>query len=96
MEIRMNEVILAGRITTLLEQADGSAHFLFEADPEQKPFHCYAEGVTAENLMKFCKLGDELSLEGQLFWKKFQNEPRPVLLIKVRYVSFGRKLTTLR
>lgn len=97
MEIRMNEVVLAGRTTSaLVRQSDGSVHFLFEADSKQKPFHCFCEGVTADNLEKFCQVGDEFSLEGQLAWYKFGNESRPGLLVKVRYVSFGRKLATLR
>jgi hypothetical protein len=97
MEIRMNEVVLAGRTTSdLIRQADGMVHFLFEADPKQKPFHCFCEGVTADNLERFCRVGDEFSLEGQLCWHQFGNEPHPKLLVKVRYVSFGRKLATLR
>lgn len=97
MEIRMNEVVLAGRTTSpMIERPDGTTHFLFEGDSTQKPFHCFCEGVIAENLRKFCQQGDEFSLEGQLTWYQFKNEPRPVLLVKVRYTSFGRKLATLR
>lgn len=96
-EIRMNEVVLAGRTTSpLIRQKDGSVHFLFEADSQQKPFHCFCEGVVADNVERFCKEGDEFSLEGQLTWYQFKNDLRPSLLVKVRYVSFGRKLTTLR
>jgi hypothetical protein len=96
-EMRMNEVVLAGRTTSaLVRQPDGAVHFLFEGDPTQKPFHCFADGTTADNLLKFCQLGDEFSLEGQLAWHQFGNEPHPKLLVKVRYVSFGRKLATLR
>lgn len=97
MEIRMHEVILAGRMTKEpMTLPDGTTHFLFEADQNQAPFHCFCEGVAAQNLLKYCQQGDEFSVEGKLEWRKFANENRPLLLIRVRYISYGRKLKTLR
>lgn len=93
----MCEVVMAGRmIGDPIELSDGTTHFLFEAEQDQDPFHCFCEAKAAENLRQYCQTGDEFSLEGKLAWKSFDNEPKPLLLINVRYVSYGRKKKTLR
>lgn len=93
----MNEVVLAGRLVGRpVRLSDGTLHFRLQARAEGTPFHCYCAGKSAENLEKFCSAGDEISIEGELSWHKFANEPREVLLIHVRYVSYGRKSRTLR
>jgi len=101
MEIRMCEVGLAGRIASrIVSTSDGSdnqkAHFMLDALEEGNPIQCYCEGETAENLLKFCEEGDEISCEGSLQHYQFSNEKAPRLLVKVRYISYGRKRRTLR
>ncbi len=97
MEIKMNEVMLAGRVTSDLSRLDnGSVHFLLDAVEGEAPVHCFCEGVTAENLLKFCERGDEISCEGNLAKYQFANQRGPQLLINVRFVSYGRKRRTLR
>ena len=93
----MNEVVLAGRLVGRFARlADETVHFRLEASADQEPFHCYAEAVTGENLIKFCSAGDEISVEGELVYRKFTNSPKPTLLIHVRFISYGRKNRTLR
>lgn len=95
MEIRMQEILLVGRMTEdPIVRPDG-IYFRFQADENEKPFPCFCEGKVAENLIKFCQGGDEFSIEGKLFWKRFKNTG-DTLLIKVKYTSYGRKLRTLR
>lgn len=97
MEIKMCEVLVAGRISSDLTRLDnGSVHFLLNALEGESPLHCFAEETTADNLMKFCEKGDEVSCEGQLDYYQFANQQKPQLLVKVRYVSYGRKKRTLR
>lgn len=97
MEIRMNEIVLAGRLVGRpVRLEDGTLHFRLQASAEGSPFHCYCEGENAENLEKFCSAGDEISIEGELSWRKFANEPKEVLLVHMRYASYGRKSRTLR
>jgi len=96
MEIRMNEVVLAGRMASDPKALpDGTVHFLLDAGAE-KPFQCFCREKTAENLLKFCSRGDEFSVEGKLAWVSFAGQPKPELLIEVKFISYGRKLTTLR
>ena len=95
MEIRMQEVLLVGRmVRDPIVRQDG-VYFRFQADKNQPPFPCVCDGKTAENLLKFCQDGDEFSIEGKLQWRKFRNTG-DTLLIYVRYTSYGRKLHTLR
>ena len=94
-EIRTNEVFIAGRIARgPVRSSDGIAHFLLEGSREQAPFHCICRGTKADNLMKYCAQGDEVSVEGDLEWMNFPNTGR-TLLIYARFVSYGRKLRTL-
>ena len=95
MEIRMQEVLLVGRMVGAPMARDGSVYFRFQADKDQPPFPCVCDGKTAENLLKFCQDGDEFSVEGKLVWRKFRNTGN-TLLIYARYISYGRKLRTLR
>ena len=95
MEIRMQEVVLAGRMVGDPIVREEGVYFRFQADKDQPPFPCFCDGKTAENLLKFCQAGDEFSVEGKLQWKKFRNTGA-MLLIYVRYTSYGRKLRTLR
>ncbi len=95
MEIRMQEVLLVGRMVGDPIVREDGVYFRFQADKDQSPFPCICDGKTAENLLKFCQAGDEFSIEGKLRWKKFSNTG-DTLLIYVRYTSYGRKLRTLR
>ena len=98
MELRMNEVVLSGRIVqgpTALP--DETTHFLLQAGEEgEPPIHCFGEGVSVERLRQYCQKGDEISLEGRLESRTFANEKSPRLLVKVRFISYGRKDRTLR
>ena len=95
-EIRMTEVFAAGRIARgPVKTANGKAHFLIEASEDQEPFHCVCSGRTAETVLEFCQTGDEISTEGELLWLKFKGTGKS-LVIDVRYVSYGRKMRTLR
>ena len=94
-EIRVNEVFIAGRIAQgPVRSADGIAHFLLAGSREQAPFHCICRGIKADNLMKYCAQGDEVSVEGSLEWMNFPNTGR-TLITYAEYVSYGRKLRTL-
>lgn len=94
MEIRMQEVVLVGRmIGDPIVREDGT-FFRFQGDRDQAPFPCVCDGKTAENIMKFCQDGDEFSLEGKLQWREFKSGK--ALMIYARYASYGRKLRTLR
>ncbi len=96
MEIRLQEVVLVGRIVGApIARPDGT-YFRFQGDKDQPPFPCVCDGKTAENLRKYCQDGDEFSIEGKLQWKKFSDTARNVLFIYARYISYGRKLRTLR
>lgn len=95
-EIRVNEVFMAGRISRRPTKTnDGLVHFLFDSTGSQPMFHCVCEGKTADNLLQYCESGDEISLEGELRWIDFPNTGKS-LIIFVRYISYGRKLRTLR
>ena len=95
-EIRENEVFMAGRIAEgPLRTSDKLVQFLFQGSHQQDPFHCVCDDKTAENLLRFCEAGDEISLEGELRWLDFPNSGK-TLVIYVRYVSYGRKAGTLR
>ena len=88
----INEVLASGNLTqSPVRTGDGKAHFLMEAAEGEKPFHCFCEGKTAENVLRFCKAGDEIAIEGELRWHQFRGEAKPRLLIWVRFVSYGRK-----
>lgn len=94
-EIRVNEVFLAGRIAKgPVKTEDGMVHLMFDAARGQDPFHCMADGRTAENLLTHCHEGDEVSIEGTMRWVDFPNTGRS-LVVYVRYTSYGRKLRTL-
>lgn len=94
-EIRMNEVFLAGRISTgPIKTSDGLVHILFDGAQGQSPFHCVCDGKTADNLTKHCQPGDELSIEGELRWMDFPNTGKS-LVIYMRHTSYGRKLRTI-
>lgn len=94
-EIRLNEVFAVGRIQQgPIRTEDGLVHFLFEGKAETDPFHCVCEGNTADNLLKHCSKGDEVSLEGELCWMSFPNTGK-TLVIFVRYTSYGRKVRDL-
>ena len=95
MEIRMQEVILVGRMVGSPVVRKEGVYFRFQADKDQPPFPCVCDGKTAENLLKFCQAGDEFSIEGKLVWRKFCNTG-DTLLIYARFTSYGRKLRTLR
>lgn len=96
-EVKMNEVMLAGRIASDLNHLpDDSVHFLIDVLEEDKPIHCFCRNETAKNILKFCEKGDEVSCDGNLTRYKFINEKEPQLLVQVRYISYGRKQRTLR
>lgn len=95
MEIRMQETVLVGRMVGRPIARDAETYFRLQADKGQAPFPCVCDGKTAENLLRFCQDGDEISIEGKLIWRHFRNTG-DTLLIYARYVSYGRKLRTLR
>ncbi len=95
MEIRMQEVVLVGRMVKDPVVRVEGVYFRFQADKDQPPFPCFCDGKTAENLLKYCQAGDEFSIEGKLQWRKF-TDTGDILLIYARYISYGRKLRTLR
>jgi len=93
----MNEAVLAGRLVgRIVRLSDGTVHFRLEANEAGDAFHCFCEDQTAENLLKFCSAGDEISIEGELAYRQFSNSPKPTLLIHTRFISYGRKSRTLR
>lgn len=95
--LRINEVMLVGQIASdLVRLSDDTLHFLLSVDLDTAPVHCFCEGVTADNLEKYCKKGDEICCEGRLRAYQFDGSPRPDLLVQVRFVSFGRKLDSAR
>ena len=90
-EMRTNEVFMVGRVVRGPKKTkDDLVHFTLEGLRDSDPFHCICQGKTAENLMKHCSEGDELSLEGQLRWVDFPNTGK-TLIIYARYTSYGRK-----
>lgn len=94
MEIRMQEVILVGRMVKDPIIRDDATYFTFEADETQLPFQCFCDGKTAENLQRYLRAGDEFSIEGKLEWRQFEGEASPRMLIKARFISYGRKAQT--
>ena len=92
-EIRMAEVNLAGRITsgpTLT--SEGITHVMLQCLGEgQDPVYCVATGKTGENLRKYCNVGDEISVEGELRWMDFDNFAGSTLVVYMRHCSYGRK-----
>lgn len=91
MDLLLNEVVLSGRLARgPVRLADGTLHFQMQAGAEH-PVHCFGTGVNLENLGKFCKSGDEISVEGELCYYQFANEAGTRLLVKVRHASYGRK-----
>jgi len=95
-EMRLNEVVMAGRISQgPIRTDDGLVHFMFDAARNSDPFHCVCDGRTAENLLEHCSQGDEASIEGILCWMDFPNTGKE-LVIYTRYTSYGRKSSTLR
>ena len=97
MEIKMCEIVLAGRIKSDLKVLDnGTVHFLMDCKEDSSPIHCYCQGSTAENLMEFCERRDEISCEGTLDNYYFSGESKSRLIVCVEYISYGRKQRTLR
>jgi len=94
-EIRMQEVVLIGRMVGDPIPRKEGTYFYFRADKDQAPFPCVCDGKTSENLVKYCQDGDEFSIEGKLQWRRFI-DTGDMLLVYVRYISYGRKLRTLR
>ena len=94
-EIRMQEVTLTGRMVGDPIVRGDEVYFKVNAEDEMAPFPCISNGSTAENLAKYCRNDDEISIEGKLIWRTFKGSD-PTLLVYVRYVSYGRKDRTLR
>lgn len=96
MEMRFTAVAAIGRLVgSPVKLADGTVHFRLQAAPEGPPLHCFCEGRTAENMVRYRREGDEITVEGKLEFCQFRDEPRPVLLVKVRFASYGRKKQSL-
>lgn len=95
-EIRMQEVLLAGRLHGEPISAGEECFFQIEAGAGQKPFPCFCQGKTAENMSKYLHAGDEISIEGKLFWRLFAGDVKPTLTIYARFISYGRKARTLQ
>ncbi len=84
------EVFLAGRVVEgPIQTKGGKVHYRFDIGLT-KPMHLVASGKTAQDLIRFVGVGDEMSVEGQLEWVDFPNTG-PTLVINVRYPSYGRK-----
>ena len=96
MEMRLNSVVLVGRLIGSPIQAGSLVHFRIEAQADAEPFHCIAREKAGANVLQYCRDGDEVSIEGLLAWMTFKNAPKPVLLVEARYVSYGRKKESLR
>lgn len=95
-EIRMQEVLLVGRIQGEPKKTGNECYFRLGAEEGQEPFPCLCNEKTAENMSKYLHNGDEISIEGKLMWRKFANEDKPMLIIYARYISYGRKARTLQ
>ncbi len=94
-EMRVHELFMVGRIVREpVQTKDGLVHFMFDGSPSSDPFHCVCQGKTARDLLKYCSKGDEMTLEGKLSWMTFPNSGK-ILLIFVRYISYGRKIRDL-
>ena len=93
-EIRMQEVVLTGRMKGDPKTVGDKVYFLFEADENEPPFRCFCEGKTAENMKRHLRSGDEFTVEGKLRWVRFR-EQRPEMIVEARYTSYGRKARTL-
>lgn len=94
-EIRLQEVVLVGRILGEPQHVGEESFFRMKADDHQEAFPCFCDGRTAENMKRHLHSGDEISIEGQLVWKEFSNTS-PMLVIYARFVSYGRKARTLQ
>lgn len=95
MEIRLNAVVLVGRLIGDPIVAGQLVHFRLE-NPEGEPFHCIAREKAGQNIQQYCRDGDEVSVEGKLVQMSFRNSPRPVLVVEAKYISYGRKKQSLR
>ena len=93
MEIKTSKVIASGRLTRDPAQVGENVHFLLDTGDAQ-PLHGFCAGETAKNLLRFCKGGDELCLEGELRHVQFTKGAQ--LLVVARYISYGRKERSLR
>lgn len=93
MEMRMNGLVLTGRLVGDPKTLQTGTYFRLRADDNQPPFPCVCDGLTAKNLVANCHDGDEVSLEGWLEWRKFKNGD--MLIILARFISYGRKARTL-
>jgi hypothetical protein len=97
MEIRMVKVVASGRMVgEPVRLGNGTVHFRIQATQEGKPFHCFCEGKTAENLLRYRHDGDEMTLEGSLEQVTFAGNEKPKMLVKAQFVSYGRKLESLQ
>jgi len=97
MEIRMVKVVAAGRLVeNPVRIEDGTVHFLLQTSEEGKPIHCFCDGKTADNVLRYRHAGDECALEGSLKHFKFQDEDETKLLVYARHVSYGRKKESLK
>lgn len=95
-EIRMQEVLLVGRLKGNPIPIGEECFFQIEAEKGQLSFPCFCQGKTAENMNKYLHAGDEISIEGKLMWRQFANETKPMLIVFARYISYGRKARTLQ
>lgn len=96
-EIRMNTVVATGRLVGKpVKLADGSVHFRLQAQWDGPPFHCFCLGKTAENFLLYRQAGDEVSIEGELQFFQFSDQPKPSLLVKANFASYGRKQESLQ
>lgn len=95
-EIRMQEVLLVGRLKGNPIPIGEECFFQIEAEKGQLSFPCFCQGKTAENMNKYLHAGDEISIEGKLVWRRFSGDEKDTLLIYARYISYGRKARTLQ
>jgi hypothetical protein len=89
-EIRMQDLTLVGRMSGDPMPIGEQCFFRIDAGGNL-PFPAFCEGVTATNMIKYLKAGDEITIEGKLHMLQFAGDPKPTLLVFARHISYGRK-----
>lgn len=94
MEMRMNSVVQTGRLDMDPISFEGEVYFTIRSSETEAPFKCVCSDKTAENTLRYLRQGDEINIEGELQNREFKTGS--VTLIFAKFISYGRKLTTLR
>jgi hypothetical protein len=93
-EIRMQDLTLVGRMSGDPITMGERCFFKIDAGGNL-PFPAFCDRKTAENMIKYLKAGDEISIEGKLHMEQFLGEPKHTLLVFARHISYGRKNRSL-